>query len=1089
MPKRTDLKTILVIGAGPIVIGQACEFDYSGTQACRALKEEGYRVILLNSNPATIMTDPDLADRTYIEPITPDALLQIIRKEKPEAILPTMGGQTSLNLAVALARDGTLAAHGVELIGAKLEAIELAEDRELFKQAMLKAGLSVPFSSTVNTYEQALVEAEKIGFPLILRPAFTLGGSGGGIAHNRADFEGMIKRALIESPTAQVLLEESLVGWKEFELEVMRDLADNVAIICSIENLDPMGVHTGDSITVAPAQTLSDRQYQDLRDQAIKVIRTVGVESGGSNIQFGVDPKSGRSVVIEMNPRVSRSSALASKATGYPIAKIAAKLAIGYTLDELPNQITKNTSAAFEPSIDYVVTKIPRFAFEKFPGCDVSLGTQMKSVGEVMAIGRTFAESFQKALRGLEKNISGFGPFALPMGMTKENILAQLAANFSAERYRQLWLALALGANLEELSKASQIDPWFLAHLMVIFEAYQKAPTELASFTAPLLQELKAQGFSDQQLSERCGVSERVFRDHRLANGIKPVFKMVDTCAAEFESQTPYFYSTYDLEDELIESSKQKVMILGGGPNRIGQGIEFDYCCVHASMALRKAGYESIMVNSNPETVSTDFDVSDRLYFEPVTAEDVLAIYSKEKPLGVILQLGGQTPLNIARELEAGGAKILGTTVDQIMLAENRREFSGIVSELGLLQPNSATVFSQEEACQQAICIGYPLLMRPSFVLGGQSMKVVSDEVELRAWFESFAESSLQWPVLLDQFLGNAIELDVDALSDGESTIVAGILEHIERTGIHSGDSSCVFPPQTIDPKHLIEIVQATKALAARLGVVGLMNIQFALKEQRLYVLEVNPRASRTVPFISKASGVAWAKAGALAMVGWKLPKLVSHGLIPNDYDVCKRKAGELVSVKEVVLPFKKFPGCQIALGPEMRSTGEVMATAHDFPTAFAKGQLAAGQKISLTKRSVFLSINDREKDEMLAVAEIFQDLQYELYCTEGTYLFLKERNFQRIRQVKKAQESAPNILNLLMDREISSIINIPRTYRALQDNMSIRRLALLLDIPLITTLAGARATAQALRSMIGGAASPDVLALQDCFLKADCLA
>jgi carbamoyl-phosphate synthase large subunit len=1081
MPKRTDLKKILVIGAGPIVIGQACEFDYSGTQACKALKSEGFQVVLINSNPATIMTDPELADRTYIEPVTPDIVRLIIERERPDAMLPTMGGQTSLNVAVSLAEDGTLAKYGVELIGAKLEPIKLAEDRALFKEVVAKCGFNSAKSETVTNIEEAWETAKQIGFPLILRPAFTMGGSGGGIAHTEADFEGMVRRALNESPTSQVLLEEDLTGWKEFELEVMRDLADNVTIICSIENLDPMGVHTGDSITVAPAQTLSDVEYQNLRNQAIKLIRGVGVECGGCNIQFAVNPKDGRIIVIEMNPRVSRSSALASKATGYPIAKIAAKLAVGYTLDELPNEITKTTKAAFEPSIDYVVTKIPRFAFEKFPGSEQILGTQMKSVGEVMAIGRTFAESFQKALRGLEKGMYGFGPFLVPESLTKKELLKTLSKGVGPDRIKQLWQAFYLGTSVQEIYEVTKIDKWFLTHLEIIYKEFKYVQN-----TKPALQNqskqfkhLKGLGFSDHQIAEALETDELSLRELRQKLNVEPVFKMIDTCAAEFESRTPYYYSTYEQENEVLASERQKIIILGGGPNRIGQGIEFDYCCVHASMALREAGYETIMINSNPETVSTDFDTSDRLYFEPVTVEDVVAIWKQEKPLGVIVQIGGQTPLNIAEKIETEGVKILGTPVAQIARAENRHEFNQIVKKLKLSQPPSAIADKPEQIIDMAEGVGYPVLVRPSYVLGGQSMQIVYNQTELQDWLTQMNKTGLVWPVLVDKFLDDALEIDVDAVADQNEVLVAGIMEHIERAGIHSGDSSCVLPPHTLKPAQIDELIEATQALAKELKVVGLMNVQFAFKEGVLYVLEVNPRASRTVPFVSKATGIAWAKIGALLMAGQTLAELRQKGTLPafTFQEFAKNK--KQVAVKEAVLPFKKFPGCQIALGPEMRSTGEVMGIDESFGLAFAKGQLAAGQNIVWSNRTVFLSVNDHEKDGVLPVAKVFEKLNYTIYATEGTFNYLKERGIKSI-FVRKAKEAEPNILNLLTERKISVLINIPRGREALQDNMSMRRLAILLDVPLITTTAGAMATAEALQSLEANNMTFKVKSLQE---------
>lgn len=1077
MPKRQDIKKILIVGAGPIVIGQACEFDYSGTQACKALKQEGFEVVLVNSNPATIMTDPELADKTYIEPITPDVVRAIIEKERPDALLPTMGGQTSLNIAVSLAEDGTLDKYNVELIGAKLKAIKLAEDRALFKKVIEEIGLESPRSQTVCNFQEGLKVAKEIGFPVILRPAFTLGGSGGGIAGDQEEFESLLRKALAESPTSQVLLEEDLRGWKEFELEVVRDLKDNVAIICSIENFDPMGVHTGDSITVAPSQTLSDSEYQNLRNQAIKIIRAVGVESGGSNIQFAVNPENGKIVVIEMNPRVSRSSALASKATGYPIAKIAAKLAVGYSLDELPNEITKTTSSAFEPSIDYVVTKIPRFAFQKFPGAENKLGTQMKSVGEVMAVGRTFRESFQKALRGLETGWIGFGGFGtLPSDLTKEKILNTLSKPPSASRVKYLWQAFSLGASVEEIFEATKIDKWFLTHLQIIHSKETQLGKlgglsdlghdnndndEKLETLKGALYDAKKNGFSDAHLAKIFDKNETEIRQKRYSLGVKPVYKMIDTCAGEIESSTPYYYSTYEQENEVSQSEKQKVVIVGGGPNRIGQGIEFDYCCVHASMALREAGFESIMINSNPETVSTDFDTSDRLYFEPVTVEDVLAIYEQEKPLGVIVQLGGQTPLNISKGLKNAGVNILGTSVEQIDRAENRDEFANIVRKLNLRQPSSSIANSFDELAKKVEEVGYPVLVRPSFVIGGQSMQTIYDKDELESWVKANESDdvSITFPILIDKFLDDAIELDVDSVSDGKETVIAGILEHIERAGIHSGDSSCSLPTQTLDEAQIDEVIATTKAIAKELNVIGLMNVQYALKDKKLYVLEVNPRASRTVPFVSKVTGIPWAKIGTLLMVGKSLSELNIK------FDIKEFAKKGVIAVKEAVLPFKKFPGCEITLGPEMRSTGEVMGIDKGFGMAFAKGQVGAGQNLNSSNLSAFLSLNDSDKEHAIELTKTLQAVGYKIYCTEGTHNYLKQKGIET-NVVRKAKELSPNILNYLMDKEISLLINIPKGKEALRDNMSIRRLAILMDLPLVTTLAGAKATAEAIKSL-----------------------
>ncbi len=1053
MPKRTDIKKILIIGAGPIVIGQACEFDYSGTQACRALKEEGYEIILVNSNPATIMTDPDFADKTYIEPVTPDFVRAIIEKERPDAILPTMGGQTALNVAVELAKNGTLEEFDVELIGAKLNAIELAEDRELFKNKMQEIGLEVPRSYIARSKSDGIAMAHEIGFPIILRPAFTLGGWGGGIAYNQDEFEEILDKALEASPVKQVLLEESVIGYKEFELEVMRDLADNVVIICSIENIDPMGIHTGDSITVAPAQTLTDKQYQDLRNAAIKVIRAIGVETGGSNIQFAVSPSDGRILIIEMNPRVSRSSALASKATGFPIAKIAAKLSIGYTLDEIKNDITKTTFASFEPSIDYVVTKIPRFAMEKFPGADHSLTTQMKSVGEVMAIGRTFKESFQKALRGLEIKMFGFYDKA-NLSLSVEDLLKKISIP-SPDRVKQLFAVLYKGLSIEEINKVTGIDLWFLKYFEEIVsdvKSLERLSIKDIDDREKLLK-LKRDGFGDRQIALILNITESQIRDLRLKHNVFPVYKMVDTCAGEFESYTPYFYSTYELETEAFPSSRQKVMILGGGPNRIGQGIEFDYCCVHASFSLKEDGFEAIMVNSNPETVSTDYNVSDRLYFEPLTTEDIFNIYSIEKPIGAIVQYGGQTPLNLASSLEALGVNILGTSVKSIQLAEDRKLFSEIINKLKLNQPKSGTAKSISEAIEIAKKLGFPLLVRPSFVLGGRAMEIFYSLDEMEKYIEKIFDVEPDHPVLIDTFLENATEVDLDAISDGKDVVICGIMEHIEEAGVHSGDSACILPSQNISEKLIKEIKDAAINLALELNVIGLMNIQFALKGDVLYVLEVNPRASRTIPFVSKATGIPWAKMATKIMLGKSIKELGLKEVIPK-----------YVSVKEVVLPFKKFPGSDILLGPEMKSTGEVMGIASDFNKSFAKSQVAASQNLPL-RGNVFISVNDKDKASIIEIVKNLANLGFGIYSTSGTSKILRNNGID-VKEVKKVYEGRPNIVDHIKNKEVQLIINTPIGRDAREDDKYIRQAALQYSLPVVTTIRGASATVEAIKSM-----------------------
>jgi carbamoyl-phosphate synthase large subunit len=1059
MPKRKDIKKILIIGAGPIVIGQACEFDYSGTQATRALKEEGYEVILVNSNPATIMTDPEFADRTYIEPITEKYVESIIKTEKPDAILPTMGGQTALNIAVGLAKSDVLKKYNVELIGAKLQSIELAEDRNLFKNKMQEIGLEVPKSYIAKSKSDGICLASEIGFPLILRPAFTLGGTGGGIVYNQGELETMLDNALESSPIHQVLLEESVLGWKEYELEVMRDLADNVVIICSIENFDPMGIHTGDSITVAPAQTLSDKEYQYLRDASIKIIRAIGVETGGSNIQFAVNPENGRVVVIEMNPRVSRSSALASKATGFPIARIASKLAVGFTLDEIQNEITKTTYASFEPSIDYVVTKIPRWAMEKFPGADNVLTTQMKSVGEVMAIGRTFKESFQKALRGLEIKMSGFYDNVSSKYSEKE--ILKLLQTPTPDRVKHIYSALYREISIENIHSLTSIDLWFLKHLEQIVQEIKK----LESIDLNMLDNkehlfrLKSFGFSDRQISlilsnKGKNISEDKIRELREKHKVYPVFKTVDTCAGEFESYTPYHYSTYESENEQKISTNKKVMILGGGPNRIGQGIEFDYCCVHASFGLQEEGYETIMVNSNPETVSTDYNVSSRLYFEPLTCEDVYNIYRTEKPVGAIVQFGGQTPLNIASGLEKLGVKILGTKPESIGLAEDRELFSKLIKKLGLSQPKSASAKSVQESISIAKEMGFPLLLRPSFVLGGRAMEIFYSLNEMEQFVEKIFDVEPEHPVLIDTFLENATEIDVDAISDGSDVLICGIMEHIEEAGVHSGDSACVLPPKNISNKHLDLIRENTIKLALELKVIGLMNIQFAIKDDVIYVLEVNPRASRTIPFVSKATGVPWAKMASKIMLGKSIKQLELKEIIP-----------EWVSVKEVVLPFNKFPGTDIILGPEMKSTGEVMGISSDFSISFAKSQEAASQILPV-RGNIFISVNDKDKNVILETAKELFDLGFGIYTTSGTGNFLKSNGIE-IKEVKKVYEGRPNIIDHMKNKEVQLVINTPIGREARQDDKYIRQTAIQCSIPVVTTARAAYATTKAIKSLI----------------------
>ncbi len=1079
MPRRNDIHKILLIGAGPIVIGQGCEFDYSGTQACKVLRDEGYYVILVNSNPATIMTDPATADRTYIEPITPEIVAQIIAKERPDAILPTMGGQTALNIAVALAENGTLAEFGVELIGAKLPAIQMAEDRKLFKEAMQRIGVGVCPSGLANTPAEAQEVAHQIGtYPLIIRPAFTLGGTGGGIAYNQEEFEQIAASGLEASPNSQILIEKSLIGWKEYELEVMRDLADNVVIICSIENIDPMGIHTGDSITVAPAQTLTDKEYQRLRDYSIKIIREIGVETGGSNIQFAINPENGDVVVIEMNPRVSRSSALASKATGFPIAKFAAKLAVGYTLDEIPNDITKKTPASFEPTIDYVVTKIPRFAFEKFPGSEPVLTTQMKSVGEAMAIARTFQESFQKALRSLEVGRFGFGADRDEDLPTLEQIKTSLRTP-NPDRIFSVRHGFLSGLSVTAIFELSAIDPWFLQKMreIVDMELATKGRT-LSTIDAIEMREIKQFGFSDRQIAYLTSTTEDEVRQYRKQIGVTPVYKTVDTCAAEFEALTPYHYSTYEDESEVLPSTKRKVMILGGGPNRIGQGIEFDYCCCHASYALRAEGFETIMVNSNPETVSTDYDTSDRLYFEPLTREDVLNIIETEKPEGIIIQFGGQTPLKLAMPLQKylqgqDQIKIWGTSPNSIDMAEDRERFEAICQELGIMQPNNGLARSYEEALAVAQRVGYPVVVRPSYVLGGRGMEVVYSDAELENYMQKAILIEPEHPILIDQFLEGAIEVDVDAIADSTGNVViGGIMEHIEEAGIHSGDSACCIPTFSLSANVLAIIRQWTINLAKRLQVVGLMNIQFAVQvsmnsqKEQVYILEANPRASRTVPYVSKAINVPLVGYASRIMAGATLVELgLTKEIIPTQ-----------IAVKEAVLPFAKFAGTDMILGPEMRSTGEVMGIDMDFGRAFAKAQIAAGEKLPLSG-TVFISVNERDKSGVTSIAEAFIELGFKIVATEGTHKALR-RNGIDSTLVLKVHQGRPHIGDAIKNSQVQIIINSPSGEDAKVDGKLIRRSALTYKIPVITTLAGAKAAIAAIRSLQND--SLEVRALQD---------
>jgi carbamoyl-phosphate synthase large subunit len=1059
MPKRKDIHKILIIGSGPIVIGQACEFDYSGAQACKALRAEGYEVVLVNSNPATIMTDPELANRTYIEPLTKEYLEEIIIKEKPNALLPTVGGQTALNLAVELAEGGILEKHKVEMIGASLRAIKVAEDRLWFKDACRKIGLEVPASALVNNAQDALRLCDQLGFPLVIRPSFTLGGTGGAIAYNKEEFADSIAHALDMSPVHEALVEESVLGWKEYELEVMRDFRDNFVVICTIENFDPMGVHTGDSITVAPAQTLTDKEYQRMRDAAAAIIREVGVETGGSNVQFAINPENGKMVVIEMNPRVSRSSALASKATGFPIAKIAARLAVGMTLDEIPNDITRKTPACFEPTIDYVVVKIPKWQFEKFPGADSTLGTQMKSVGEVMAIGRTFKESLQKAIRSLEPSTPWRAPAETPDSLLREKL-----ATPRPDRIHWLLTAVERGLPAAEICDITKIDPWFIHQIEEINQANRRAASvTVETASKDLLREVKRVGTSDEQLAQIWKTTPAVVRLQRARYGVAPVFKRVDTCSAEFESFTPYMYSTYEEEDETDATPKQKIMILGSGPNRIGQGIEFDYCCCHASFALRADGFETIMVNCNPETVSTDYDTSDRLYFEPLTLEDVLAIVEREKPAGVIVQFGGQTPLNLALELKRNGVPIVGTAPESIDLAEDRRRFGRLLDELRIPQPRNGTALVPEEAARVAGEIGLPVLVRPSYVLGGRAMVIAYDVNTVQEYVAQAALMGPARPVLIDQFLEEATEVDVDALADGTDVVIGGIMEHIEEAGVHSGDSSCVLPPVSLSPKILDTIRDYTKRLALALKVIGLMNVQYAIQRDTVYVLEVNPRASRTVPFVSKATGVPLAKIGARLMVGRRLadmnlPLVHSNG-------VAEIAVHDFYSVKSPVFPFNKFRGVDTILGPEMRSTGEVMGISTSYGQAFAKAQLAAGQKLP-SSGTVFISVNDRDKRQLGTIGKELVSLGFKIVATRGTASALHATGVP-CEEVYKVNEGRPNIVDLIKTGKVHLVINTPLGRESFYDEKSIRRAAIRYNIPCITTLSAAHAAVRGIHALI----------------------
>jgi len=1066
MPKRTDIKSVLIIGAGPIVIGQACEFDYSGAQACKALKEEGFRVILVNSNPATIMTDPNSADATYIEPITWQTVAHIIEKERPDVLLPTMGGQTALNCALDLAREGVLEKFGVEMIGARREAIDKAEDRDQFREAMLKIGLDMPRAAVAHSMEEALQVQAQVGYPTVIRPSFTMGGSGGGIAYNREEFLEICERGLELSPTSELLVEESILGWKEYEMEVVRDHRDNCIIICSIENFDPMGIHTGDSITVAPAQTLTDKEYQIMRNASLAVLREIGVDTGGSNVQFAINPDDGRMIIIEMNPRVSRSSALASKATGFPIAKVAAKLAVGYTLDELQNEITGGaTPASFEPAIDYVVTKIPRFTFEKFPKAQNRLTTQMKSVGEVMAIGRTFQESLHKALRGMETGIDGFDEKVDPAQADALDILRRELREAGADRILYLADAFRAGLDLEEIHGLTHIDPWFLMQIEELLQLEAEVRDQgVSALTADRVRNLKRKGFSDRRLATLLGIDELAVRELRHGFNVRPVFKRVDTCAAEFATKTAYMYSTYEEECEAEPSQKQKIMVLGGGPNRIGQGIEFDYCCVHAALAMREDGYETIMVNCNPETVSTDYDTSDRLYFEPLTLEDVLEVIHKEQPRGVIVQYGGQTPLKLARALEAAGAPIIGTTPDSIDLAEDRERFQQMVQELGLLQPPNRTARSVEAAISLAVEIDYPLVVRPSYVLGGRAMEIVYNEEELCTYMREAVSVSNESPVLLDHFLDDAIEVDVDAICDGEGVLIGGIMQHIEQAGVHSGDSACSLPAYSLSKETQDRLREQMRAMAKALNVVGLMNAQFAIKEDDIYVLEVNPRASRTVPFVSKATGLPLAKIAARCMAGRSLA----------DQGITEERVPKYFSVKEAVFPFVKFPGVDPLLGPEMKSTGEVMGVGQSFGEAFAKAQLGAGEDLPRSGK-VFVSVRNADKDDAVQVAAELVKQGFTIVATRGTAAAMGSAGIT-CELVNKVTEGRPHVVDMIKNEQIALIVNTTEGKQAIADSYTIRGAALQHKVPYSTTISHAYATSLALTCMD----SQTVVRLQD---------
>ena len=1078
MPKRSDIQKILIIGAGPIIISQGCEFDYSGTQACKALKEEGFTVVLVNSNPATIMTDPEMADATYIEPITAETVARIIEKERPDAVLPTLGGQTGLNTAVALSKAGVLEKYSVEMIGANLASIEKAEDREQFRAAMDRIGLRVPKSRSASNMDEVREIAAEIGFPVILRTSFTLGGTGGGVAYNPEELETMAQAAIDASLINQVMLEESILGWKEYELEVMRDRHDNVVIVCSIENFDPMGVHTGDSITVAPAQTLSDREYQVMRDASIAILREIGVETGGSNVQFAVNPENGDMIVVEMNPRVSRSSALASKATGFPIARIAAKLAVGYTLDEITNDITGKTVASFEPALDYCVVKVPRWTFEKFPEAEDVLTTAMRSVGETMAIGRTFAEAFQKGLRSLETGRFGFGadgrgeedaaaqPDAglpespaeslteSPANRSDDGALWEKIGKPTSTRVFHLHRALKQKIPVDTLHDLTKIDPWFLHQLRQIVDIEEEIASMGPDISPELLERAKRAGFSDFQIGHLTGTGASHIREMRGRNGPRPVYKLVDTCAAEFPAATPYYYSTYEEENEARHTEKKKIMILGGGPNRIGQGIEFDYCCVHASFALREMGVESIMVNSNPETVSTDYDTSDKLYFEPLTHEDVLHIVESERPDGVIVQFGGQTPLNLSMSLAAAGVPVIGTHPEDIARAEDRKHFQAMLERTGLMQPPNGTARSVEEAMIIARTIGFPVIVRPSYVLGGRGMKIVYDADEMEKYTRLAIVASPDYPVLIDKFLEDALEIDVDAVSDGKTIVIGGIMEHIEAAGVHSGDSACVLPPRSLDAERLDAIVAATKAMARELNVIGLMNVQYAVKDGRLYVLEVNPRASRTVPFVSKATGVPLAKIATRVMLGQSLAEAgLTHPVVPPH-----------VSVKEAVFPFDRFPDVDTLLGPEMKSTGEVMGIDDDFGHAYAKAQIAAGQRLPASG-AVFISVSDADKAAVLPVARQFREMGFDIVATRGTQAFFEE-NGVASGMVNKVSAGRPHVIDAVMNRQVQFMINTGAGDRTRRDGYLIRRAALKFAIPYATTIAGAKAMCDGIRAI-----------------------